>query len=69
LRRREGGDWPTEVRGRRRAEAIRKDVRRHARVRLLLPCPWAWLAGPAQETMGRKDGYLCLSPIPIFRAA
>ena len=31
------GDWPTEVRGRRRAAAIRKNVRRHARVRLLLP--------------------------------
>ena len=31
----------TEVRGRRRAAAIRKNVRRHARVRLLLPCPYS----------------------------
>ena len=36
-----GGDWPTEVRGRRRAAAIRKNVWRHARVRLLLPCPYS----------------------------
>ena len=38
-----GGGWPTEVRGRRRAAAIRKNVRRHARVRLLLPCPYSTL--------------------------
>ena len=31
----------TEVRGRRRAAAIRKNVWRHARVRLLLPCPYS----------------------------
>ena len=36
-----GGDWPTEVRGRRRAAAIRKNVWRHARGRLLLPCPYS----------------------------
>jgi hypothetical protein len=67
------GDWPTGVL-----------VRRHAQDRLPLlhipaPCawacslarvlrPWAWLAGLGREARGRKEGYLCLAPIPTFRS-
>jgi len=55
------GDWPTEVRGQRRAATIRKNVRRHARDRLALllwsgrrgrsmSVDWHW-----RETRGRRE--------------
>jgi len=52
------GDWLTEVRGRRRTAAIRKNVRRHARDRLpLLHTPGSAL-GPAPLGLGS-------APLPL----
>jgi hypothetical protein len=55
------GDWPTEVRWWRRAAAIRKNVWRHARDRLLLPCP-----GPAPGPV-LVPGFCAPAPGPGWR--
>ena len=55
------GDWPTEVRGQRRATAVRRNGRRHARDRLLLlhspgPAPGRRGHGRGRSSRGR-DGW------------